>query len=43
MAVYQDMFVLKQLAEKSPAQSIEDIEDLFLQNPRRYPYLNTGF
>ena len=42
MAVYQDMFVLKQLAEKSPAQSIEDIEDLFLQmNPRMITRIHT--
>ena len=42
MGVYQDMFVLKQLAEKSATQSIEDIEDLFLQmNPRMITRIHT--
>ncbi len=42
MAVYQDMYVLRQLAEKSPARSIEDVEDLFLQmNPRMITRIHT--
>ena len=42
MAVYQDMFLLKQLAEKSPTESIEDIEGLFLQvHPRMITRIHT--
>jgi len=42
MAVYQDMFVLKQLAEKSPTECIEDIENLFLQmHPRMMTRVHT--